>query len=86
MSLEYDPCNVPPELEKKWAEDRRYHFARYCWVHQKKSIQCRDGQWLTWPQIFLRNEGISLWAYANMRKKKKTIDTPTPQRSLWGDR
>lgn len=63
--------NPSKEQEKEWDEQRRYHFARYCWVHQHESIQCRDGEWRTWREIFQRNEGITLYQYAELQKRKQ---------------
>ena len=63
--------NPSKEQEEEWHEQRRYHFARFCWVNQYKSIQCRDGVWRTWAEIFLKNEGITLWRYAELQKRKQ---------------
>lgn len=63
--------NPSKEQEEEWDKQRRYHFARFCWVNQYKSIQCRDGVWRTWREIFERNEGITLMRYAELQKQKQ---------------
>jgi len=60
--------NPSKELEEKWAKDRCYHFARFCWVHRNKIAPKSK---LTWGQVFERNEGISLHHYANLKMKEK---------------
>ncbi len=55
------------ELDK----DRRYYFARYCWVHQYKLAPSG----LTWAEVFERNEGVKLHAYARERMKAKEVIT-----------
>jgi|14_taG_2_1085336.scaffolds.fasta_scaffold11038_3 hypothetical protein len=63
--------NPSKEQEEKWAEDRRYYFARWCWVHQHETVQCSDNKWRTWEQVFLRNEGMNLDTYAKMKQAEQ---------------
>ena len=60
--------NPSIEQEEEWARDRRYHFARFCWVYKNKIAPKSK---LNWGQVFERNEGISLHQYANSKMKEK---------------
>ena len=60
--------NPSQEQEEKWARDRRYHFARFCWAYKNKKAPKSK---LTWGQVFERKEGISLNYYANSKMKEK---------------
>lgn len=60
--------NPSKEQEEKWAKDRQYHFARFCWVRQNKIAPKSK---LTWGQVFERNEGLTLHQYANLKMKEK---------------
>jgi len=62
--------NPSKEQEEEWAEDRRLHFARYCWLKQYEGLWVR-GEYLKWPEIFERNEGISLRVYARDRMDER---------------
>ena len=52
--------NPSKEQEEQWAKDRRYHFARFCWIRRHKIAPSG----LTWGEVFGKNEGISLHKYA----------------------
>ena len=58
------------EQEEEWAYQRRLHFARYCWINKHKRLQVR-GEYLTWAEIFERNERISLRTYARDRMDER---------------
>jgi len=58
--------NPTPEQEKKWAEDRRLHFARFCWLHMYE----RAPSGKIWKQVFFEKEGINLDTYAANRIKE----------------
>jgi hypothetical protein len=60
--------NPSEEQEAEWARDRRYHFARFCWIHRNKIAPKSQ---LTWGHVFERNEGISLHEYARLKMKEK---------------
>jgi hypothetical protein len=60
--------NPSKEQEDKWDKDRRYHFARFCWVRRDKIAPKSN---ITWGQLFERNEGVSLHQYANSKMKEK---------------
>ena len=62
--------NPSKEQEREWAESRRLHFARFCWLNQNKGMEVR-GEYLTWEQIFDRNEGILLREYARDRMAER---------------
>jgi hypothetical protein len=60
--------NPSKEQEEQWAKDRRYHFARFCWVNRHRKAPKSQ---LTWGQVFERNEGIKLHSYARSKMKEK---------------
>ena len=59
--------NPSKEQEEQWAKDRRYHFARFCWIRRHKIAPSG----LTWGEVFGKNEGISLHKYARSKMKEK---------------
>ena len=60
--------NPSKEQEEKWAKDKQYHFARFCWVNRNRKAP-KSG--VTWGELFERKEGINLHRYANLRMKEK---------------
>ena len=62
--------NPSKEQEEQWAADRRLHFARFCWLNQRRGLEVR-GEYLTWEQIFDRNEGVLLRVYARDRMAER---------------
>ena len=60
--------NPSKEQEEKWAKDRRYHFARFCWINRHRKAPKSN---ITWGQVFERNEGVNLHHYANLKMKEK---------------
>ena len=62
--------NPSKEQQEEWAESRRLHFAWFCWLNQNKGMEVR-GEYLTWEQIFDRNEGILLREYARVRMAER---------------
>jgi len=62
--------NPSKEREEEWAADRRLHFARFCWLNQRRGLEVR-GEYLTWEQIFDRNEGVLLRVYARDRMAER---------------
>lgn len=54
-------------------KDRRYYFARHCWVRQYEPAPCG----LTWAEVFERNEGVKLHHYARERMKAKESQSPS---------
>jgi len=62
--------NPSKEQEEEWAADRRLHFARFCWLNQRRGLEVR-GEYLTWEQIFDRNEGVLLRVYARDRMAER---------------
>jgi len=62
--------NPSKEQEEEWAESRRLHFARFCWLNQRRGIEVR-GEYLTWEKIFDRKEGVLLRTYARERMAER---------------
>jgi len=49
-------------------ENRRYHFARYCWVNRNRQTPTTG---VTWGERFEQMEGISLDDYAKERIEER---------------
>ena len=67
------------DWEDKYNKDqdnRRYHFARFCWKHRNeltpKGKLRTVGSPLTWEKRFEQMEGISLQDYAKERMKERS--------------
>ena len=52
----------------KLGEERRLHFARFCWVRRNKLAP--SGK--TWSQVFANKEGLTLDQYAAKRKEMES--------------
>ena len=64
------------EKFKKDQDNRRYHFARFCWKHRNELTPEGEsrtvGPPLTWERRFEQMEGISLDDYVKEGKKERS--------------
>lgn len=49
-------------------EERRLHFARFCWVNRRKMAPSGKG---TWGDIFYQKEGLTLDEFKLQQEQKK---------------
>jgi len=67
--------NPSPEQEREWAEDRRLHFARFCWLNKYRVAP--SGK--IWRDVFFEKEGILLDVYAKQRKARHQKSDAQPE-------
>lgn len=73
--------NPSKEQEEEWAYQRRLHFARYCWLNQRKTLNVR-GRYLLGRRYLREMRGFHFtsmhgiaWMNVNNGSRRKSVKT-----------